>query len=301
MLTIILIVFIVYHFFYIFYIVGFIYVFFFFLFLFLQVLFFTTCERKILALTQRRIGPRVVGDRGRLQFLADAVKLITKTYFSPKKVNGTIFQNSAIAAFWFSWLGFSNLTFDYGVDIIEAEYNIFFSIICSLGFGIAWIVAGWVSVSKYALLGCIRSGIQVITYEILCSSVFLSLLTITSSTNFELICDQQEYFPIFLFIPGCIIIMYIGVLMETNRPPFDLSEAESDVVAGYTVEYAGILFGLFYLGEYVNLFTSSFILSLLFWGAWWSFLNYLWYLWQYIYVFFVFYHTSLSKDYIVII
>jgi NADH-quinone oxidoreductase subunit H len=102
MLTIILIVFIVYHFFYIFYIVGFIYVFFFFLFLFLQVLFFTTCERKILALTQRRIGPRVVGDRGRLQFLADAVKLITKTYFSPKKVNGTIFQNSAIAAFWFS-------------------------------------------------------------------------------------------------------------------------------------------------------------------------------------------------------
>jgi NADH-quinone oxidoreductase subunit H len=90
------------------------------------------------------------------------------------------------------------------------------------------------------------------------------LFIVTGSTNFELISDQQEYFPIFLFIPGCVIVMYIGVLMETNRPPFDLSEAESDVVAGYTVEYAGILFGLFYLGEYVNLFTSSFILSLSF-------------------------------------
>jgi NADH-quinone oxidoreductase subunit H len=112
------------------------------------------------------------------------------------------------------------------------------------------------------MLGCIRAGVQIISYEILCSSIFLSLFIITGTTNFELICDQQEYFPIFLFIPGCIAVLYISMLMETNRPPFDLSEAESDVVAGYTVEYAGILFGLFYLGEYVNLFTSSFILSL---------------------------------------
>ncbi len=260
---------------------GFIFIFLFFLFLFLQVLFFTTCERKILALTQRRIGPKVVGDSGRLQFLADALKLITKTYFSPKKVNSLFFQNSAIVVFWFSWLGFSNLNFDYGTDIIEAEYNIFFAIICSLGFGIAWVVAGWVSSSKYALLGCIRAGVQVISYEILCSSVFLSLFAITNTPNFEVICDQQEYFPIFFFIPGCVIIMYISVLMETNRPPFDLSEAESDVVAGYTVEYAGILFGLFYLGEYVNLFTSSFILSILFWGAWWSLFSYFFYFLKY--------------------
>jgi NADH-quinone oxidoreductase subunit H len=103
-----------------------------------------------------------------------------------------------------------------------------------------------------------------LSYEILSSSVLLSLFIITGTTNFELVSDQQEYFSIFMFIPGCIIIMYLGTLMETNRPPFDLSEAESDVVAGYTVEYAGILFGLFYLGEYVNLFTSSFVLTLIF-------------------------------------
>lgn len=264
--------------------VGIIYIFIFLLLLFLQVLFFTTCERKILALTQRRLGPRVVGDRGRLQFLADALKLITKTYFSPKKSNGILFQNAAIAAFWFSWLAFTNLTFEYGTDILEVEYNIFFFMACSMGFGIAWVVAGWASGSKYAILGCIRAGLQLISYEILSSSVFMSIFTIVNSSNFEVLNDIQEYQPIFLFIPTCIIILYIGVLMETNRPPFDLSEAESDVVAGYTVEYAGILFGLFYLGEYVNLFTTSLVLSISFWGAWWSIPVYLGYLFDYLIV-----------------
>ena len=243
MITIILLLLIIYFFFFpvLLSFLGIIYIFIFFLFLFLQVLFFTTCERKILALTQRRLGPRVVGDRGRLQFLADALKLITKTYFSPKKSNGIFFQNAAIAAFWFSWLAFSNLTFDYGTDILDVEYNIFFSIACSMGFGIAWVVAGWASVSKYAILGCIRAGLQIISYEILSSSVFLSIFTIVNSPNYEIFNDIQEYQPLFLFAPSCIIVFYIGALMETNRPPFDLSEAESDVVAGYTVEYAGML------------------------------------------------------------
>jgi NADH:ubiquinone oxidoreductase subunit H len=106
-----------------------------------------------------------------------------------------------------------------------------------------------------------------ISYEIISSSVFLSVFTIINSPNYEIFNDIQEYQSIILFIPSCVIILYVGTLMETNRPPFDLSEAESDVVSGYTVEYAGILFGLFYLGEYVNLFTTSLILSLSFFGA----------------------------------
>lgn len=256
------------------FIIGFVYFFLLFLFMFLQVLFFTTCERKILALTQRRLGPQVVGDRGRLQFLADAVKLITKVFFGPKKINGLFFQNSAIIVFWFSWLGCSNLLFENGVDILEVEYNLFFLIFCSLGFGVAWLVAGWASVSKYALMGSIRAGLQIISYEIIMSSIMLGLFIITGNTNFELISEQQEYFSIFLFIPMGGVVAYLATLMETNRPPFDLSEAESDVVAGYTVEYAGILFGLFYLGEYVNLFTSAIILSIIFWGAWWNLLTY---------------------------
>lgn len=283
MFTILIFAYIIYNFFLpaLWSFIGLVYIFAFFLFLFLQVLFFTTCERKILALTQRRLGPRVVGDRGRLQFLADALKLITKTYFSPKKSNGILFQNAAIAAFWFSWLAFSNLNFEYGTDILEVEYNIFFCIACSMGFGIAWVVAGWASVSKYAVLGCIRAGLQMISYEILSSSVFLSIFTIINSPNYEIFNDIQEYQQIILFAPSCIIILYVGTLMETNRPPFDLSEAESDVVSGYTVEYAGILFGLFYLGEYVNLFTTSLILSLSFWGAWWSIFVYVGYLVSY--------------------
>lgn len=265
---------------------GLFYMFIFFLFLFLQVLFFTTCERKILALTQRRLGPRVVGDRGRLQFLADALKLITKTFFSPKKSNGLFFQNAAIGAFWFSWLSFSSVVFDYGTDILEVEYNIFFGIACTMGFGIAWVVAGWASVSKYAILGCIRAGLQFLSYELLSSMVFLSVFTLVNSSNYELLTDLQEYQSFILTAPSCIIILYVGVLMETNRPPFDLSEAESDVVSGYTVEYAGILFGLFYLGEYVNLFTTSLVLSLSFWGAWWSIFVYIGYLLKFIFVLF---------------
>jgi NADH-quinone oxidoreductase subunit H len=243
--------------------------------MFLQVLFFTTCERKILALTQRRIGPRVVGDRGRLQYFADALKLITKTYTSPRNVNSLFFQGTAIAVFWLSWFNFSNLTFCSGEDILEVEYNIFFAICCSLGFSIAWLVAGWASVSKYAMLGCIRAAIQIISYELITSAIFLNLFIITGTTNFELFIDQQEYFPIMLFFPLLGVMNFIAALVETNRPPFDLSEAESDLVAGYNVEYAGILFGLFYLSEYVNLFTNAFIIVIIFFGAWWNVLNYL--------------------------
>ena len=99
------------------------------------------------------------------------------------------------------------------------------------------------------------------------SAIFLLLFIITGTTNFEMFMDYQSRYSIFLFMPILAIICFVATLMETNRPPFDLSEAESDVVAGYTVEYAGIMFGLFYLGEYVNLFTNSFIIVILFSGG----------------------------------
>jgi NADH-quinone oxidoreductase subunit H len=125
------------------------------------------------------------------------------------------------------------------------------------------------------MLGCVRAAIQIISYELITSAIFLNLFIITGTTNFELFIDQQEYFPIMLFFPLLGIMNFIAALVETNRPPFDLSEAESDLVAGYNVEYAGILFGLFYLSEYVNLFTNAFIIVIIFFGAWWNVLNYL--------------------------
>lgn len=233
-------------------------------FFFLQIVFFTTCERKILALTQRRIGPNVVGDRGRLQYIADAVKLVLKIYFSPKKINNLFFQGSSIFIFYISWLNYLNINFSYGEDIGEIEYNIFFSIVCSLGFSCAWLVAGWSSTSKYAILGTVRASLQIISYEILTSTIFLILFIIFGNVNFEIITDLQSSIGIFFILPFLIINFFLATLMETNRPPFDLSEAESDVVAGYIVEYSGILFGLFYLGEYINIFANTFFLIMLF-------------------------------------
>lgn len=231
---------------------------------FLQIIFFTTCERKILALTQCRIGPNLVGDRGRLQYLADALKILIKIYFSPRKINNLFFQGSAVFIFYISWFNFLNINFGYGEDINEIEYNIFFSIICSLGFSIAWLFAGWSSSSKYSLLGFVRSAIQIISYEIITGSIFLCLFIIFGTINFEAMVDLQQNITIFFVFPIIVILYFLAALMETNRPPFDLSEAESDLVAGYITEYSGILFGLFYLGEYINIFSNSFFIIILF-------------------------------------
>jgi NADH:ubiquinone oxidoreductase subunit H len=249
---------------------GFIMLFLIFLAMFLQIVFFTTCERKILALTQRRVGPRIVGVRGRLQYFADAIKLLTKINSSPKKVNLLFFQASAITAYWLSWISFSNLFITYGEDIVELEYNIFFAVAIALAFSIAWIVAGWSAVSKYALLGCLRACVQTISYEIIMGGVIMNIVIITGSISFEIICQQQEAISFIFFFPYLAIIGFLATLVETNRPPFDLSEAESDLVAGYTVEYSGILFGLFYLSEYLNLFVNAIILLIIFVGSWWT-------------------------------
>lgn len=249
-----------------------------FLFLFLQVLFFTTCERKILALTQRRLGPHVVGTRGRLQFLADALKLVAKNAISPKNIHLLIFQSSAIGAFWISWFSFCNLNMGPGEDIIDIEFNIFFLICTALIFSIAWLSAGIASKSKYSILGATRAAVQIIAYEILTSAIFLILFLLTGSTNFEIIQLLQESIPILCIAPFMALIFFFATLLETNRPPFDLSEAESDVVAGYTTEFGGILFGLFYLGEYINLFTNALIVVILFSGGWFHILHFFDYL-----------------------
>lgn len=137
----------------------------------------------------------------------------------------------------------------------------------SLIFSITWLVSGWAGQSKYSLLGSLRAGVQIISYEILTSAIFLIIFLLTGTTNFEILGLFQEVVPLFLICPIMGIVFFFATLIETNRPPFDLSEAESDVVAGYTVEYGGILFGLFYLGEYINLFTNTIIITICFTGG----------------------------------
>ncbi len=236
--------------------------------MFAQIVAFTACERKMLALIQRRTGPAVIGVRGRLQCIADSLKFITKVFVSARRINGAAFQAAAFGGFWVSWYNFGNLTYGPGLDIIEIEYNVFFLFSISLLFSIMWFLAGWSSVSKYAMLGCFRAAGQFIAFEILMGTIFLIIFTLFNCFNFELIVIHQQHAPLGYGFPTLGIIMLFAFFMETNRPPFDLSEAESDVIAGYNVEYGGMLFGLFYLGEYLNLFAACTILILLFGGGW---------------------------------
>jgi len=138
----------------------------------------------------------------------------------------------------------------------------------SLAFSVAWLLSGWSAVSRYSLLGCFRAAVQFISFETIMSLILLIIFIITNTFNYELIVDSQIYLAILFFIPSVAVIMLFAFFMETNRPPFDLSEAESDVVAGYNVEYSGILFGLFYLGEYLNLFAACILLVITFCGGW---------------------------------
>jgi NADH-quinone oxidoreductase subunit H len=123
-------------------------------------------------------------------------------------------------------------------------------------------------VSKYAMLGCFRAAAQFISFEAIMGMVFLVAFAVYNAFNFELCVDLQRYAALAVFLPTVGLVLLVAFFMETNRPPFDLSEAESDVVAGYNVEYAGLLFGLFYLGEYLNLFATCALLVVLFCGGW---------------------------------
>ena len=236
--------------------------------MFMQIMIFTACERKMLALIQRRTGPAVVGTRGRLQCIADSLKLLTKVFVSARKINSTMFQIAAFGGFWVSWYNFGNLTYGPGLDIMEVEYNIFFMLSISVIFSIMWLLAGWSATSKYSMLGCFRAAIQFLSFEILMSTILLIVFTIFNCFNFELMVVMQKNCPLAICMPTLAIITLFTFFMETNRPPFDLSEAESDIVAGYNVEYSGILFGLFYLGEYLNLFAACTMLILIFCGGW---------------------------------
>ena len=242
---------------------------------FIQIMIFTTCERKVLALIQRRVGPRVIGIQGRLQYIADSIKLLTKIFVGPRHISAGMFQGAAFGSFWISWFSYGNIIYGPGIDIMEIEYNIFVIICISLGFSFVWLLGGWAAVSKYSLLGCVRAAVQIIAFELLFSLILLFVFLIFNSFNYEIYVDSQLYLPCFFFVPVVGIILFLVFLVETNRPPFDLSEAESDIVAGYNVEYSGILFGLFYLSEYINLLTACTILVIMFGGGWNNILLYI--------------------------
>jgi len=228
----------------------------------------TLIERKVLALVQRRVGPFFVGYRGRLQYIADALKLFIKGIIVPDEANKFWFvamPSFAAAVCYTFWM---NSIWGPSISIFEIEYNIVYATILSILFGYCIILTGYFSKSKYAFMASIRCGILMLNLEVFLGLLFINLVFLTESFCFAVFVIFQEFFWFIFFFFGLAGMIVITFLLETNRAPFDLAEAESEIVTGYTVEYGGFYFALYYLGEYFHLFFFSMTVSILLLGGW---------------------------------
>ena len=228
----------------------------------------TLIERKFLALVQRRVGPNFVGYKGRLQYIADALKLFVKGSLIPDESNRFLFvtiPSIALAICYSFWM---NGVWGPSISLFEIEYNLIYVSLFSVLFTMCVILTGYFSKNKYAMLAAVRTGIGALNLELFLGLMVLNIILLSESFSFlPIVVYQENYWFIYLFflIGGLIVITF---LLETNRAPFDLPEAESELVTGYTTEYGGFFFGLYYLGEYLHLFFFSLIISILFFGGW---------------------------------
>ncbi len=235
-------------------------------------LFYIYYERKICAAFQCRLGPDRVGPFGLLQSFADMFKMLIKELISLNHTDKFLFALAPYLVILASMLAFAVLPWGNGLQIINFNIGIFFLIAVSSIGVLGILLAGWSSNNKFTLIGALRSGAQMVSYEL---SIGLSVLTIVAFAGtmnvVEIVEGQQNLWFIFSgHIPAIIafIIYMIAGTAETNRGPFDLPEAESELTAGYHTEYSGIHFGFFYLAEYLNLFIVSGVATLLFFGGW---------------------------------
>jgi len=241
--------------------------------LLIAIAYFTVYERQILAALQRRQGPNIVGFYGIFQALADGLKLLLKESILPKSANTLIFIFSPIFTFGLALANWIVIPIGEGALLCDFKLSLLYVFaISSLGVHTV-IMAGWSSNSKYAFLGGLRSAAQMISYELSLGSVILCLLVVVRSLNFSDIVLSQEN--IWLMIPllPIFILFFICALAETNRHPFDLPEAEAELVSGYNVEYSAMGFALFFLAEYSNIILMSSITTILFLGGWFPFIN----------------------------
>ena len=236
--------------------------------LLLFIAYLTYFERKVIGAIQLRKGPNVVGPFGLFQPIADGIKLLTKETIFPQNSNKLIFIISPILTFTLALIGWAVIPIDYKIVLADINVGVMYIFaVSSLGiYGI--IMAGWASNSRYAFLGALRSAAQMISYEVSIGLIIISVLITSGSLNLsEIVLKQQNMWYIIPHFP-MFVIFFISTLAETNRAPFDLPEAEAELVAGYNVEYSSMSFGLFFLGEYGNMILMSSMTTILFLGGW---------------------------------
>jgi NADH-quinone oxidoreductase subunit H len=236
--------------------------------LLLAIAYLTYAERKVLAFAQLRKGPNVVGPFGLFQPFADGLKLLLKETVVPSGANRLVFVAAPVATFTLSLIAWAVIPFNAGVVIANINVGILYLFaISSLGvYGI--IMAGWASNSRYAFLGALRSAAQMVSYEVAIGFVLVTVLLCAGSLNLSRIVMAQRTVWFAAPLLPMFIIFFISGLAETNRSPFDLPEGETEIVAGYFVEYSAMVFALFYLGEYGNMILMSAMTSILFLGGW---------------------------------
>ncbi len=238
--------------------------------LLIAVAYFTLAERKILGVIQRRRGPNVVGVFGLLQPLSDGFKLLVKEVIIPSSSNKILFLFSPILTFLISLMGWSVIPYNEYSFLSDINLGILYIFaISSLGvYGI--IISGWSSNSKYAFLGALRSAAQMVSYEISIGFTIITIIINVGSFNLHsIVTSQSDIWYIIPFFP-LFLIFFTSGLAETNRHPFDLPEAEAELVSGYNVEYSAMGFALFSLGEYANMLLMSSLCVILFFGGWLS-------------------------------
>ena len=236
--------------------------------LLVAVAYLTLAERKVMASMQRRKGPNVVGFFGILQPLADGLKLLIKEPVLPSSANTVVFLAAPVVTFLLALISWAVIPFGEGMVLSDLDIGMLYIFaISSLGvYGV--IMAGWSSNSKYAFLGALRSTAQMVSYEVSLGLIIITVLMCVGSLNLsEIVLAQEEvWFAVPLF--PLLLLFFILCLAETNRAPFDLPEAEAELVAGYNVEYSSMGFALFFLGEYANMIMMSVLCVILFLGGW---------------------------------